>query len=121
MSEAPYTKREQDLMNHSVHEKLDRLIEDIKVSREERHAFEKSVEPLFKAVSDNSGNITLLKKAFEESKQSTKFIQEIVTTWKWGKIIIGMVISLLVAIIAIKKILSGSVAEGLSKLKELIF
>jgi len=118
---APYTKREQDLMNDSVHEKLDRLIDDIKLSRDERHAFEASVKPLFKAVSDNSGDISLLKIAFDENKQANKFINEVISTWKLTKIVVSAVISIMLLFIAVKNLISGGVEEGLLKIKHLIF
>lgn len=129
MSEnTPYTKREQDMMNHSMHEKLDQLIEDIRVSRAERHIFESSVKPLFKAVSDNSGEILKLSKSVEEIRimsvdnaKAGKLIDEITTSWKVGKAVVGFVISGLLIIVAIRSIIQGGIKEGLLAIKNLIF
>lgn len=128
MAEIPYTKREQDMMNQGVHDKLDQLLEDIRVSREERHTFENSVRPLFKAVSDNSGEILKLSKSVEEIRtmsldnaKAGKLIDEITTSWKVGKAVVGFVVSGLLIIVAIKSIIQGGVKEGLNAIKNIIF
>lgn len=127
-NENPYSKREQDLINNTIHEKLDRLLEDVKISREERHDFEKSVKPLFKAVSDNSGEILKLsqsvqeiRKISEDNSKAGKLIDEITTSWKVGKAVVGFVVSVLLFFVAIKTIIYGGFKEGLLAIKNLIF
>jgi len=121
MKDVPYTKREQDFFIQEFKEMFTDLKGDIQRDREERKAFEKSVAPIFRAVSDNSGEILLLKKSNDANYKATKIIEEISTTWKWGKIVITFVISTLLAIIAIKKIITGGVHDGLQALKNIIF
>lgn len=119
MADKSYSKREQDIMNEGIHEKLDRLIEDIKLSRNERHAFEKSVEPLFQAVSDNSGDIKKLQLSVEEARKASAFINDVLTTWKVTRAVVYFVVSMMLFIIAIKSTIHGGVKDGLNAIKNL--
>ena len=123
-----YSKREIDEKFDRLHDKMDILLDNLKISRDERHAFEKSVEPLFKTVSDNSGGIKELWKQNKELKEmikanegGNKLIQEITTSWKVGKAVVQFVIGLLLFLVAIKSIIHGSIKDGLAQLKNLIF
>jgi hypothetical protein len=128
MTEAPYTKREQDLFraeNKQQHETVMAYLQKIEQAATLNN---KVVENLCDIVSKNSGGITQLwdankelKKQMEANSKATKIIDEIGTTWKWGKIVITSVITVLLAIIAIKKIITGGVHDGLQALKNIIF
>lgn len=120
MDNAPYTKREQDFFIQEFKEMFADLKADIQRDREERNKFQKSVEPIFRAVSDNSGEILVIKKTIEANSKAARLIEEISTTWKWGKIFVSTVVALLLSIIAIKKIITGGVHEGLLRLKDLL-
>jgi hypothetical protein len=119
MDSTPYSKREQDFFIQEFKDMFSDLREDIKKDREERKAFEKNASIYFKAVSQNSGEITKLWKAHEDNKTASKFIGEIVTTWKVGKWFISIVISVLLFIIAVKNIISGGIHDGLKAIKDL--
>jgi hypothetical protein len=125
--DAPYSNREIDMKFQSIHDKMDTILDNVQKSREERQAFEKSVEPLFVTVSDNSGGIeelwkqnVELKKMIADNADGTKLIREITTSWKVGKAVVGFVISCLLFLVAVKTIINGGIKEGLLAIKNLI-
>lgn len=127
-NDKPYLKREIDEKFDRLHDKMDLLLDSIQQSRDERHAFEKNAELIFKTVSQNSGEITQLWEAQEKlntqgeaNAKATKLIDEITTTWKVGKAVVSFVIGLLLFIVAIKTIIHGGLKDGLLQLKNLIF
>ena len=127
MEEPNYSKREHDAFraeNKHQHETVMATLEEIKKAANLNNTV---VEKLCRVVSDNSGGITQLWQANAELKvqneansKATKLIDEISTTWKWGKIVVTSVITVLLAIIAIKKIITGGVHDGLAALKDII-
>lgn len=119
MDSTPYTKREQDFFIQEFKDMFSDLKKSIEKDREERKTFEKNASIYFKAVSENSGEIIKLWTAHEQNKTANKFINEIVTTWKVSKWFISIVISVLLFIVAIKKIILGGITDGLSAIKNL--
>ena len=110
----PYSKRELDMMFSGLHSKLDDFIEESK--------------KLYIRVSNDSGRIDQLwqanaeiKRQTEANSKATHLIDEITTTWKVGKIVVGVVVSILVVVVAIKTMIFGKVEESLAILKHFIF
>lgn len=97
---------------------IQKAIEEIK-STAKRDA--KIVEDLCRVVSRSDGRMKTMENDIIKSSEASKMFNDMATTWKMGKWVIGGTVSLILFVISVKSIIYGSIKEGLQAIKNLIF
>lgn len=81
----------------------------------------KIVEDLCKIVSRSDGRMKTMENDIIANSTANKMFNDMATTWKVGKWVIGSTVSFIVFLLAIKSIIYGGVREGANAIRNLIF
>jgi len=91
-TEAPYSNREHNEFRRENREMYENLVKMLEKMSTTDAVFRKSVESLFVRVSNNSGAIEELWKAYESNKKHNEMLEDVMSFSKVTKWMVGLIV-----------------------------